>query len=336
MKDDTKCGFTLAELMIVVVIVGILVAISIPIFAMQMKKSGQATDLANMRSAMAAAMADWYSENSPSGYSRYYDSEKGVMTDSIPAGYGKSSVESSEFAANLNASGIPNPGASRYIVVNIDESGAMTLSWGGNSSYINAVSPYKGKLLSTLHAMSNDDRMAADIATLTAIGNEILSKGWSLQQLKDTLGIKVQGNTVRVADYYQLKDDSGLESNGFVISSYSDFMNVLQSIGYDSGAGTSTTTYYGNQNNYYTNKNKVVHTNYANSLFYSDQLATNQFIDRDNHPFDKDATMRTIILQDVVQENGVIKSFKIYSKAMENQANMTVNDVKKFTITIGP
>lgn len=335
MKNNTKCGFTLAEFMIVVVIVGILVAVSIPIFTMQLEKSRQATDLANMRSAAAAAMADWYGMESPSGYSRYYDSGKGIMTDSIPEGYGKSSADASTFAANLNASGIPNPGASRYVTVNIDGAGAMSLSWGGNASYISSVSSYKGKSLSDLHSMPNDDRMAADIATLTAIGNEILSKGWSLQQLKDTLGIKVQGSTVRIADYYQLKDESGLESDGFVISSYSDFMNILQSIGYDSGAGTSTSTYYGNKNGYYINKDKVVHTSYANSLFYSDQLATNQFIDKDNKPFNKDATMRTIILQDFVEEGGAIKSFKIFSKAMENQANMTENDKKKFTITIG-
>ena len=38
-------GFTLAELLIVVAIIGVLVAISIPIFSSQLEKSREATDL---------------------------------------------------------------------------------------------------------------------------------------------------------------------------------------------------------------------------------------------------------------------------------------------------
>ncbi|MFQ7717099.1 MAG: type IV pilin protein [Blautia sp.] len=51
-------GFTLAELLIVVAIIGVLVAISIPIFSSQLEKSGEATDLANVRSAYAKIMAE--------------------------------------------------------------------------------------------------------------------------------------------------------------------------------------------------------------------------------------------------------------------------------------
>lgn len=46
-------GFTLAELLIVVAIIGVLVAISIPIFTAQLEKAREATDLANIRSAYA-------------------------------------------------------------------------------------------------------------------------------------------------------------------------------------------------------------------------------------------------------------------------------------------
>ena len=52
-----KKGFTLAELLIVVAIIGVLVAISIPIFTSQLEKSREATDLANMRSAYAEVTA---------------------------------------------------------------------------------------------------------------------------------------------------------------------------------------------------------------------------------------------------------------------------------------
>ena len=52
-----KKGFTLAELLIVVAIIGVLVAISIPIFTSQLEKAREATDMANIRSAYAEASA---------------------------------------------------------------------------------------------------------------------------------------------------------------------------------------------------------------------------------------------------------------------------------------
>lgn len=51
-------GFTLAELLIVVAIIGVLVAISIPIFTAQLEKAREATDMANLRAAYAEMMAD--------------------------------------------------------------------------------------------------------------------------------------------------------------------------------------------------------------------------------------------------------------------------------------
>lgn len=51
-------GFTLAELLITVAIIGVLVAISIPVFASQTEKSREATDLSNVRAAYAEVMAE--------------------------------------------------------------------------------------------------------------------------------------------------------------------------------------------------------------------------------------------------------------------------------------
>lgn len=52
-------GFTLAELLIVVAIIGVLVAISIPIFTGQLKKARLATNQANARAAYAAATTQY-------------------------------------------------------------------------------------------------------------------------------------------------------------------------------------------------------------------------------------------------------------------------------------
>lgn len=67
-------GFTLAELLVVVAIVGILVAISIPIFTAQRKKAIMAVNKANIRSAKAAAAAKLY--ESPDTMQSYLSQER--------------------------------------------------------------------------------------------------------------------------------------------------------------------------------------------------------------------------------------------------------------------
>lgn len=54
-------GFTLAELLIVVAIIAVLVAISIPIFTSQLHKTRVATDWANLRAYYAEIQADFIS-----------------------------------------------------------------------------------------------------------------------------------------------------------------------------------------------------------------------------------------------------------------------------------
>ena len=63
---ENKKGFTLAELLIVVAIIGVLVAVSIPIFTTQLERSREATDIANVRSAYAALAADFIATGSAS------------------------------------------------------------------------------------------------------------------------------------------------------------------------------------------------------------------------------------------------------------------------------
>jgi prepilin-type N-terminal cleavage/methylation domain-containing protein len=57
MQKKNRKGFTLAELLIVVAIIAVLVAVSIPIFSNQLKKARLATNQANARAAFSAAEA---------------------------------------------------------------------------------------------------------------------------------------------------------------------------------------------------------------------------------------------------------------------------------------
>ncbi|MGO5313451.1 type IV pilin protein [Bilifractor sp. LCP21S3_A7] len=75
---NSKKGFTLAELLIVVAIIGVLVAISIPIFSAQLEKAREATDQANIRNAYAEVTAACLADNQT-------ESDETNKTDQISA-----------------------------------------------------------------------------------------------------------------------------------------------------------------------------------------------------------------------------------------------------------
>ena len=96
-KRLNKKGFTLAELLIVVAIIGVLVAVSIPIFTAQLEKSREATDMANLRAAKAALItcvldadeSDAIYKALQDSTKVYYDAQNGVLTTKQPSAYGK-------------------------------------------------------------------------------------------------------------------------------------------------------------------------------------------------------------------------------------------------------
>lgn len=124
MKKQKK-GFTLAELLIVVAIIAVLVAISIPIFSSQLKKARLAVDQANVRSAKAAAAADYMTNGETGDVSYIYDGSKAVkITENNVAsiisskGYGKSDGKDNR-NNETKASGTPK---NAYVEVTIDNS----------------------------------------------------------------------------------------------------------------------------------------------------------------------------------------------------------------------
>lgn len=64
MREKQNKGFTLAELLIVVAIIAVLVAISIPIFTSQLRKARLAVNQANARAGEAAAYAAYLEDPS--------------------------------------------------------------------------------------------------------------------------------------------------------------------------------------------------------------------------------------------------------------------------------
>ena len=84
MQKNLKKGFTLAELLIVIAIIAVLVAISIPIFSKQLEKAKESTDIANMRNAYALAATSILLDENVEG------TKFSTFTSSSPAYYGKS------------------------------------------------------------------------------------------------------------------------------------------------------------------------------------------------------------------------------------------------------
>lgn len=130
-RENGKKGFTLAELLVVVAIIAVLVAISIPIFTSQLEKSREATDVANMRAAKAAAVVQYLNSGEAFGTKAapyYYDADAGKIISTKPAnGYGKGTTKD----ANTKYSTYSSTTAytDKVITVVVDTDGTVTLDW---------------------------------------------------------------------------------------------------------------------------------------------------------------------------------------------------------------
>ena len=81
-KLKKKGGFTLIEMLIVVAIIAILVAVSIPLVNSSLDKAQKATDAANERAAKAAALMEYMINGTGTGDNVYfYNAETGKAID---------------------------------------------------------------------------------------------------------------------------------------------------------------------------------------------------------------------------------------------------------------
>ena len=134
---SSKKGFTLAELLIVVAIIGVLVGISIPIFTTQLEKSRESTDVANLRAAKAAIVAMYLDDASIAGKTFVYDANQGKLLDptasgySAPAGYGQGTSTAGNTTAGWGYMGYTanTDAAGQVIGCSVDADGNVTVAF---------------------------------------------------------------------------------------------------------------------------------------------------------------------------------------------------------------
>lgn len=110
-------GFTLVEMLIVVAIIAILVAVSIPLVNSSLEKARIATDAANERAAKMAVTVEFLTNGSTAAGTYDYDAVKGIAGKGItPTGYGKCADHKGE-----------------YVQVDLAADGTCTIKWSGDT-----------------------------------------------------------------------------------------------------------------------------------------------------------------------------------------------------------
>ena len=130
MKRKYK-GFTLMELLVVIAIIAVLVAIAIPMFASQLEKSREATDLANVRSAYAQVSAEAMLGDTNATVSVGLKQKKADWQSVDPVNIG-GIVHSRGQPDTNNWIGTATPGGS--CVVSYSESYGVVLTWNGSAA----------------------------------------------------------------------------------------------------------------------------------------------------------------------------------------------------------
>ena len=228
-------GFSLMEVLIVVAIVGVLVSIGIPVLGGQVDRAKNATDLANMRNAYAAALAEWQISSDQGASTVYYYNGSGVETTSSGIeGYGQSSEPVQDFAGDflVPVSGTPNVnGKANFLAVYMNGTGIDHMTWG--------VSGYAGRTVSSKAQhealVASGDAHALDLLLLQSIDDYVhgLTYG-EIRQLLDEGKIKkyndANGNTafqVALSDVDEASREIVRSKNGILVP------KLLEGAGYD-------------------------------------------------------------------------------------------------------
>lgn len=129
MKQN-KNGFTLMEMLIVIAIIAVLIAVAIPVFASQLEKAREATDLANVRSAYAQVSTEALLGDSETTVTVNLKQKQADWQSVDPVNIG-GIVHSKSQGDTANWIGVAEPNGT--CVVSYKEDYGIILNWSGKA-----------------------------------------------------------------------------------------------------------------------------------------------------------------------------------------------------------
>lgn len=129
MKQN-KNGFTLMEMLIVIAIIAVLIAVAIPVFASQLEKAREATDLANVRSAYAQVSTEALLGDSEATVTVNLKQKQADWQSVDPVNIG-GIIHSKSQGDTVNWKGVAAPNGT--CVVSYKEDYGIILTWSGKA-----------------------------------------------------------------------------------------------------------------------------------------------------------------------------------------------------------
>lgn len=142
MKQN-KNGFTLMEMLIVIAIIAVLIAVAIPVFASQLEKAREATDLANVRSAYAQVSTEALLGDSEATVTVNLKQKQADWQSVDPVNIG-GIVHSKSQGDTKNWIGVAEPNGT--CVVSYKEDYGIILNWSGKADPSEPKYPFNTKV----------------------------------------------------------------------------------------------------------------------------------------------------------------------------------------------
>ena len=142
MKQN-KNGFTLMEMLIVIAIIAVLIAVAIPVFASQLEKTREATDLANVRSAYAQVSTEALLGDSETTVTVNLKQKQADWQSVDPVNIG-GIVHSKSQGNTKNWIGVAEPNGT--CVVSYKEDYGIILNWSGKADPSTPEYPFNTKV----------------------------------------------------------------------------------------------------------------------------------------------------------------------------------------------
>lgn len=130
LMKQNKNGFTLMEMLIVIAIIAVLIAVAIPVFASQLEKAREATDLANVRSAYAQVSTEALLGDSETTVTVDLKQKQADWQSVDPVNIG-GIVHSKSQGDTVNWIGVAEPNGT--CVVSYKEDYGIILNWSGKA-----------------------------------------------------------------------------------------------------------------------------------------------------------------------------------------------------------